>query len=60
MPSIEYHNLQAGLLIRLAETTSDSATAQRLMTMAAGHIALADEYAARSMKPLAATAVDMP
>jgi hypothetical protein len=60
MPSIEYHNLQAGLLIRLAETTSDSATAQRLMTMAAEHIALADQYAARSMQPPTATAADMP
>jgi hypothetical protein len=60
MPNSNYHKLQAGLLIRLAETTTDAATARRLLTLAADHVTLADHYAAGSTHAPAVAAGEKP
>jgi hypothetical protein len=55
MPNSDYHRRQADTLMRLAETISDTSAARHLRTMAADHIALADQYAVFSIQPPAAT-----
>ena len=49
MPNRDYHRRQADLLMRFAEAISDTAAARHLRSMAADHIALADQYAVLSM-----------
>jgi hypothetical protein len=50
MPNSDYHRRQADLLMHMAETLSDTAAARHLRTMAADHIALADQYAVFSLQ----------
>ena len=43
MPSSDYHRRQATVLMRLAQNTTDPATAQHLTALAAEHSKLADD-----------------
>ena len=51
MPSSDYHRRQATVLMRLAQNTTDPATAQHLTALAAEHTKLADDQ----LMPLQAT-----
>ena len=48
MPEASYHRRQAETLVRLAQSTTDQATARQLMLLAAEHTAFADANASVS------------
>ena len=51
MPEASYHRRQAETLVRLAQSTTDLATARQLMLLAAEHTAFADADAIATEEP---------
>jgi hypothetical protein len=60
MPSSNYHRRQAAVLMRLAQNTTDPATAQHLTALAAEHTKLAELADDESMKLSDADGSDKP